>query len=90
MEVIGSELASGTKENYISNFEKTKFIAPDVIEIDYQLQCIDDDKFLTLLASDGSIRTDVRLNPNFAISKQIEVLFKVSEGFFTSLYLSHR
>jgi hypothetical protein len=80
IEIFGIELASEKKYEYNTSNLDYKFVAPDVEDIDYQVQDIDDEKYLTLLALDGQIRTDVKLNLNYEISHKIEKMFRESQG----------
>lgn len=55
-------------------------MVPVVKKTDYQLQFLDDDKFMKLISTDGKIRDDVRLSPDDELSPKIEEMFEEVEG----------
>ena len=56
------------------------FVVPEVKESEYQLQALDDEKFMALLSSDGQIRNDIQLGSNCDPSLKIEEMLKETEG----------
>jgi translation initiation factor 5A len=78
--VVGVDLFTSKKYDDIFG-SGDNVMVPVIKKIDYQLQFLDDDKYMKLMSlKEAKIRDDMRLNPNDELSPKIEEMYEEVEG----------